>query len=236
MRVVYYHSVLDRHDAITPDRFAAHLDAYLNAGFRFADPFTRAQGDARDLLLHFDDGYADNLTVAAPILAERSIRATMFMVTSMIGRDSSEGNRLYADRPMASSEQLLMWVACGHRLGSHTHTHRNAATMQADGELKGELRRSIEVLRAHGAKGPLTFAYPNGQRGSFSRASHQTVIEAGFDHAWTTLWGPVDMRSSVRSRIWIPDDATAEQALAKVRGREDWRWLAHRIRRGARRW
>lgn len=42
----------------------------------------------RSVVLTFDDGYANNLTVAAPLLAEYRFPATIFLATDYIGRDS----------------------------------------------------------------------------------------------------------------------------------------------------
>lgn len=45
---------------------------------------------AKTVLLHFDDGYRDNLIAAAPLLERHGMRATMFVSTNFIAPDGDE--------------------------------------------------------------------------------------------------------------------------------------------------
>jgi peptidoglycan/xylan/chitin deacetylase (PgdA/CDA1 family) len=73
--------------AVTPENFAAHLD-FLR---EFATPMslgdlvraTRAGAAPRNAVaITFDDGYADNLQFASPLLHARDIPATVFVATA----------------------------------------------------------------------------------------------------------------------------------------------------------
>jgi len=101
--VLCYHSIVD--EPLAPG-FAGgglHLPAatfrsqlrFLTARYRVV-PLSRAvaalAGEAtplppRSLVLTFDDGYANNARVAAPILREFGVRATCFLATAWIDRD-----------------------------------------------------------------------------------------------------------------------------------------------------
>ena len=63
---------------------------------------------ARRAVVTFDDGYADNLHTAAPILEERGIPATFFITTGFIGTDL-----LY---PADAFDGLFDWVEAGNEL------------------------------------------------------------------------------------------------------------------------
>ncbi|GAA4247949.1 polysaccharide deacetylase family protein [Azospirillum formosense] len=78
--------------AVRPDRFAGHLEVLRKR----AAPMPLAalleglrRGDLPDLAVAvtFDDGYADNLHLAAPLLAAHEVPATVFVTAGAIGSD-----------------------------------------------------------------------------------------------------------------------------------------------------
>lgn len=88
--VLLYHRVasseVDPWDmCVSPEHFAAHMDVLAERGW--ARPLEEvARGEGRPgVAITFDDGYADNLYEAAPILHEREIPATMYISTDMLG-------------------------------------------------------------------------------------------------------------------------------------------------------
>ena len=88
----------------TPEDFAAHLD-FLVRHFQVVgiDDLLACLDGGDDLperaaLVTFDDGYRDNLEVAAPLLAERGLPATLFLTTG----PTDGGPSLYWD--------LAAWV------------------------------------------------------------------------------------------------------------------------------
>ena len=76
---------------VSPENFAAHVAA-LSRYARIV-PLTELQEAAGDapparppVAITFDDGYVDNLQVAAPILTRAGAPATVFLVTGSLGR------------------------------------------------------------------------------------------------------------------------------------------------------
>ena len=88
--VLCYHRVTSRPSDInsiivSPDNFRAQM-GYLKRNFRivrFEENWEHLDKPA--VAVTFDDGYADNLTVALPILEEMGIPATFFISTGNIG-------------------------------------------------------------------------------------------------------------------------------------------------------
>lgn len=84
-------TVLDRElISATADEFACQLD-YLAKHFDIVsldDAMEIASkgrlSERRAICITFDDGYADNATVAAPLLAERGLTATFFLATGFL--------------------------------------------------------------------------------------------------------------------------------------------------------
>lgn len=117
----------------------------------------------RSVVITIDDGYADNWTVASPILKRYRFPATIFVVTKQIGgayysHIDSELN----GRPMLSWSQMRELTRQGIATGAHTRTHPNLTeitTEQAQAEIAGsklDLEEALEI--------PVqAFSYPFGE-------------------------------------------------------------------------
>ena len=95
--ILLYHSVAEEPSefiapyTVSPATLGRHLDAVAATGattLTVSDFLAaRAAGTlpARPVLVTFDDGYRDTLTVAAPALAERGMVATTYITTGVVG-------------------------------------------------------------------------------------------------------------------------------------------------------
>ena len=74
---------------VSPEHFAEQLDVVASSWQPLAlHDLAREEGTRSGSLpvaITFDDGYADNLQVAAPLLAERGLPASFFIVSGTIG-------------------------------------------------------------------------------------------------------------------------------------------------------
>ena len=95
----------------------------------------------RGVALTFDDGYRDTYTTAFPLLAERSLTATVYVVTGFVSTDAwfepGGGAMTWA--------MLREMMRAGWDIGSHTVSHRRLVNLPR-GELRAELRDSRAVL------------------------------------------------------------------------------------------
>jgi peptidoglycan/xylan/chitin deacetylase (PgdA/CDA1 family) len=131
----------------------------------------RPPGHGRDrsavgdpVVITFDDGTADFVDHALPILERHRLPVTLYAATAFI----DEG------RPFPGDGRPLSWRgladACATGLvdvGSHTHGHRLLDRLPAD-RIDDELDRSIELIGEHLGGPPLDFAYPKAVAGSAS--------------------------------------------------------------------
>ena len=98
--ILLYHRVirLDRDPqwlTVSPKHFEEHLEVLRRGPWRTlplrdlveAFSFTRAKPPRRAIAVTFDDGYADNLINARPILAKRAVPATVYVTSGFVGRD-----------------------------------------------------------------------------------------------------------------------------------------------------
>jgi peptidoglycan/xylan/chitin deacetylase (PgdA/CDA1 family) len=140
----------------------------------------------RCVALTFDDGYADNVVNAAPILAEYGFGATCFVVSERIGAHNTWDAELLGGRKSLMNEaQLKTWVEAGFEVGSHTCTHPDLTTLPRDTVME-ELVSSRKALHRLIGAPILTFCYPFGR---LNADLVWCVERAGYQLAVTTRRG-----------------------------------------------
>lgn len=142
------------------------------------------------VILTFDDGLRNFLTVAAPVLNELRLPATMFLVTDWVeARDQSNLGPNWTpfdDRISLSwSEAKTLQSTQAIKFGSHTHSHPELHQLSAN--VDRELHDSLGALREnlHDVFPP-TLAYPYG---NYSQSIAAKARLAGYSCALTTEAG-----------------------------------------------
>ena len=189
--VLLYHAFGDEDNRYVVSRaaFARHLR--LLALLRFTvRPYAEVARSLREgrlpvrrtVALTFDDGYADNADVAAPLLERRGYPATIFVVSSRLGGVTDWTAEAGVNgRPLLTAEQIAALGSRGFDAGAHTRTHADlTATGVAVEEEVASSRTELEA--ALGVPVP-TFAYPYGRVNDRAVAA---VRKAGFESACTT--------------------------------------------------
>lgn len=162
--ILEYHMVQeeDPEDAyaynVPPEDFRQQLDYLQEQGYTTISlrDFLRAKKGLFELpekpvILTFDDGYASNYTELLPILEERGMKATVFMVTNDIGRDK-----------YLSWAQLADMQHRGIELGSHTANHLPLTEMPLE-TAREEVKLSKLLMEWNGLDTVYTLSYPNGK-------------------------------------------------------------------------
>lgn len=120
--------------------------------------------DVNAVALTFDDGFANFATEAMPVLHERGLPATLFVVTDHAGGDNCWGGRREAGIPILP---LLDWDALarlrelGVVLGAHSQSHPKLPALSSEA-LQAEMAGSASVMEARLGDRPQVFAYPYG--------------------------------------------------------------------------
>ncbi|MDX6611974.1 MAG: hypothetical protein QOD75_1160 [Blastocatellia bacterium] len=199
--VIQYHKIdtpaadsLVRGGFTPPRRFARQMIWLKNAGFVFYPASEliahyRQHGDFPEngITLTFDDGWQDNYTNAFPLLRQLGIKATIFIVPSVLGTQSTkalakgEGPRAHLTR-----EQVQEMSSYGIEFGSHSLNHRLLHELSA-AEVKVEVEEAKQQIEELTQKPCLTFAYP---AGFFTDEAKKIIRGAGHTAAFTTTYGP----------------------------------------------
>lgn len=108
------------------------------------------------VVVTFDDGTADFVEVALPILVTHGVPVLLYLATSWV----DEGRSFWDDGTVLSWGALADALSTGLvSVGSHTHRHLLADRTPAP-ELAADLDRSIGLIEDQLEVHPLHFAYP----------------------------------------------------------------------------
>jgi glycosyltransferase involved in cell wall biosynthesis/peptidoglycan/xylan/chitin deacetylase (PgdA/CDA1 family) len=191
VRILGYHRVTDANDvaAVSPGAFRAQMEHLLNSDVTIV-PLTEALDlletpvSGRYACVTFDDGYLDTLEIAAPILRDLGIPATIFVIADVLeGNVSFDWYRV--PPPAIAVGELPRLLASGLiDVQAHSRTHRRL-TLLTDEELRDEVAGSKSLLERYVP--PLTsFSYP---AGIYGQREVNAVLEAGFRAGVTTTAG-----------------------------------------------
>ncbi|WP_246267896.1 polysaccharide deacetylase family protein [Nonomuraea typhae] len=187
-QVLMYHSIDHFEEdpyliTVKPQRFAAQMRWLSRRGLRGVSMRdlldAQRSGTAGRLVgLTFDDGYADFVTHALPVLLRHGFTGTVFAVTGRLGGDNA-WDPLGPRKPLMTAEQLREVAAHGMEIGSHTLTHASLAGAPA-----ADVRHQVEASRIEleGILGrPVTgLAYPYGHADD---EAVEAVRAAGYGYA-----------------------------------------------------
>jgi peptidoglycan/xylan/chitin deacetylase (PgdA/CDA1 family) len=215
--ILGYHRVAEaRHDpdrmCVSPRHFAEQLEVVRGC----ARPVSLAQlvsylADGRLpprlVAFTFDDGYADNLSHAWPLLERFEVPATLFVATGYIGGsfpwDGASEATQPAARALTAAEIARLSRQPLLEIGAHSVTHPFLARLSRRDQ-EAEVRQSKKYLEELTGKRVNGFSYPNG---SYAPETVTLVQQAGFSYACASVNG-VPGRGAARfclPRFWIPD-------------------------------
>jgi len=238
--VLCYHSIDDREHGltVTPATFRRQLTTLRELGFEF-----QTFGDFIDRVMRrglpqnnvavitFDDGFEDNFTRAAPVLAELNVPATFFITSGLLERDETVVGRFrrltkFDEAFFLSAAQLRQMHAAGLEVGAHTHTHPNLARL-APADARREIGLSKHLVEQAIGAPVRSFAYPFGKRHiHYGAATVDFVREAGYRGAGAVAFRAVSSSSVVRifeiPRFFITRGDSPAQFRQKVVGHYDW--------------
>ena len=176
---------------VSPERFERQLWTLRRLGLRgvsMSEGIARLHnGTSRGCVaLTFDDGYADTLTTAAPLMRQYGVTATCYVVADAIGTYNRwDADYLHETKSLMSRGQLDQWLAAGMEVGSHSLSHPRLHELPPD-LAEHEIAESRAALRTILAVPIEHFAYPFG---AFTSDVVASVRRAGYSSAVTVLPG-----------------------------------------------
>lgn len=175
--ILGYHGITRRSDEdphpmhVTESRFREHI-RHLQESYHVISlsDYVDCRKNGRptppySVVLTFDDGYRNFLTVAAPILAAHSMPATVFLITG-VSDDKTTIARAGDWTPdddfrLLSWDEVLTLYTKGIEFGAHTATHPRMDTLPPIMSVE-EMTRSLNEIRDRIGIRDVSFAYPYG--------------------------------------------------------------------------
>ncbi|WP_405826324.1 polysaccharide deacetylase family protein [Streptomyces sp. NBC_01390] len=222
-----YHSVGDCSDdpyrvTVTPERLDAQLRWLHRRGLRGVGVAellaARSRGEGRGLVgLTFDDGYADFVTNALPVLRRWKCGATLFVLPGRLGGENA-WDPLGPRKPLLTADGIRAVAGAGIELGSHGLTHVDLT--KADDELlRAEVTESRALLAELSGAPVAGFCYPYG---TVDQRAADAVRAAGYGYGCAIDPGQLGSVHTL-PRVHIGENDTAVRLQLKYR--------LHRLRR-----
>ena len=202
------HKPVDWED-VHEDEFRKLLD-FIGHRWAVFRPDGRGQ-DAR-WMLTFDDGNISDYEIVFPLLIEKSIKASFFVISEKIGTLG------YVDWP-----QIKEMHCHGMCIGSHSGSHRRMTALSKQ-EVVREFSESRQQLEDFLGAPVVAFSYPFGE---CSSQLHQLGFAAGYRYICTSAHGVVGAseqlipRNSIHSAMDWNEIAKVMEPTAATR----FRWL-----------
>lgn len=182
--ILAYHSISDEYQdelSISPRMFSEQMDWLYSHSIQVVSLETALEklvnkSDLRRcLVITFDDGYADVMENAIPILDKYKFPATIFMVTGKIGQ-KSDWHHFSPSRYLLSLADLRELFRRGYSIGSHSHSHADLPSLSSS-ELEHELLSSRKFLEYELGIINFLFSYPYG---NFGEREVQALIKSEY--------------------------------------------------------
>ncbi|MGV4981882.1 polysaccharide deacetylase family protein [Streptomyces sp. NRAIS4] len=226
--VAMYHSVSDcredPHDiTVTPERLDRQLAWLCARGLRGVSVrellAARARGEERGLVgLTFDDGYADFVTTALPMLHRWRCSATVFVVAGRLGGENDW--ETYGPRKaLLDADDVRRVAASGMEIASHSVTHTDLTHLPDDDLLHAEVHDSRTLLAGVTGGDIEGFCYPYG---TVDERIQAAVRGAGYRYACAIAPGPATAGDLALPRIHIGQGDTAVHLELKRRLAPAW--------------
>ena len=196
--VLFYHRIADhdRNDWTAGKAMFARQMRWLRRHFDMVTmrEAQRRMVDGNDrpcVHVSFDDGYADNMEFAIPLLVELKIPCTYFVASQFVARQCPFPHDVARNRPLRPNtpEQLRQMVDWGVEIGAHTQSHANLGVIDDQRLLYDEIVGSKERLEAMTGSSVRYFAFPYGQHCHLNSTAFEIVRRCGMLAACSAYGG-----------------------------------------------
>jgi peptidoglycan/xylan/chitin deacetylase (PgdA/CDA1 family) len=179
----------DPFEFVSPAELDEMLGRLLAAGLQpatLSDLCAEPATPRRRFVITFDDGYANVVSNALPVLHRYGVKAVQFLVAGKLGGrndwDLAKGD---TEERLMDEAQVRDWLAAGHAIGSHSLTHANLRKI-SPAAAREEVSSSRKLLEDRFGVRVEHFCHPYGLHND---AVRELVSAAGYRSACTVEFG-----------------------------------------------
>lgn len=173
IRILLYHSVGGRPQdhklgiRVPIQKFENELEFLVNSGYKTFTVSELVGGRLsydleKCIALTFDDGYKDNISIAAPLMKQFAMKATFFITTSYIDGECQKRWTNGIPREYLNWNDVLKLNEMGFEIGSHMIHHIDLTDID-ENKLRFELEGSRETICKNIKKEVKVLSYPYGR-------------------------------------------------------------------------
>ena len=123
-KLTLYRSLYVSPGAFARQLWLLHRLGYAGLSMSAAMPYLRGERRGRVAVITLDDGYADNLESALPVLQTFGFSATVYVVSGTIGRFNTwDAQKLGIRKRLMTAAELRQWTDGGMEVGAHSRSH-----------------------------------------------------------------------------------------------------------------
>lgn len=219
--ILMYHDIVtnvkDSSAQVSVNQFKDQLSTLLSEGYtpiNFADYMAYKEGKKglpkKPIIITFDDGYKSNYTNAYPVLRDKSIEATFFVPTKVVGTQTTANDHFTWEEAKEMEKSGLIDIQ------SHTYSHCNMSQLN-ENELLLEITKSFEMIENHlGPRDVKVISYPEFKN---SKKARQTCYNLGIQLQITDLAAKnklTDYPTKLR-RIHVHNNLTGQELVREIR-------------------
>ena len=156
---------------VRPSEFDKQLSILDELGYEYLYANEWRMTSKPSVIITLDDGYSDNYTEMLPILQKHGAKATVFVVTDLMGQE----NYMTRDQVRAMADSGCVSIQ------SHT-AHHNSLSGRTPEDLRADFKESIDILESITGQKISSLAYPAGEYDDTTI----TVAREFFNFAYTT--------------------------------------------------
>ena len=237
--IVCYHSVnnfnLKSHNI---EMFETQIKWLIKNNYHFvkANQLNNISNKKKIICFTFDDGYLDNVEIVLPILLKYKVKATFFIVSSWFDTSKEKRHHSY-DLPFMNKNHIKLLYENGMEIGCHTHSHRQATDLirSSKQDFLKDIKKNKFILEQIIKDKITSFAYPNGQKGSFNESTNKFLAKY-FNVVLNTIHNYYDPKKIFNGRIGMSHLDNFNDFKSKINGRRRYLYFFQSIFNQSKRW